>query len=194
MANWKCGNTASRLHYIFMSYSFQLFSICFLSSCGQERRIIFNHLVIRHNEVKQHITAPSCEFVIVTKIRVESDETRLLTFCKRAWYLAEQVIRRRLAAWTNARLSKSAVSKTGQWQELTEALACYYSLVCRHDGVWVRLISSGLAQFLVLCINLPKQRYHIQYLSRPSCIYDTGRLRVHFTTVTLWYASYLDRH
>lgn len=38
VTNWKCGNTVSKLNYIFMSYSFQLFSICFLSSCGEERR------------------------------------------------------------------------------------------------------------------------------------------------------------
>lgn len=30
--------TSSKLHYIFMSYSFQLFSICFLSSCRHKRK------------------------------------------------------------------------------------------------------------------------------------------------------------
>lgn len=181
VTNWECGNSeqASLHFYVVLLPTLLNLFLEFLRR-GEEGRglfLILNDLVIRHNNLKQHITALSCPFVIVTKIQVESDEMQLVTFCKLVWYLAKQVIRRRFTAWTNARLSNQLFLR-GQWQELTEALVCYYSLVCRHDGVWVRLISSGLAQILVLFINLPKQHYLIQYFSRPSF-----RRRVYFTTV-----------
>lgn len=95
---------------------------------------------------------------------------------------------------------KSAVSKIGQWQELTEALARYYSVVCWHGkskGQTLGKTGRFSIGSSVLRINLHKQPHLIHYLSALSCVCDTDRLlkeEIHpKTDFTLWYFNYFGQ-
>lgn len=74
------------LNYIFMSYSFQLFSICFLSSCGEKNSTALR--TIHHSRVVFYECIVSSLFL--EQMRVEPDETQFLIFCKLVCHLAEQ--------------------------------------------------------------------------------------------------------